>query len=212
MDFIVLFTLINVVITLLTLSYDIMCQWSRNLKTRVYQFPPWMRIPDGLLSTARYVIPSFHIYAHGKKCHYQYSLNFLKWSARTNGEDVERWWAHINPVSMSTKEMGPGARYDTLDDHAAAWNWRKITGFGTHTIHLFSLMDQLTPYIGKALLRQLRRALQMRARHQALHAKATSRFELDVVQKWEEMVKAWEDDITKPCPYEEPTVGVWLNS
>ena len=51
--------------------------------------------------------------------------------ARTDGEDPERWWAHINPVSMSTKEMGPGARLDTLDDHAGAWNWRKITGFGT---------------------------------------------------------------------------------
>ena len=50
--------------------------------------------------------------------------------ARTDGEDPERWWAHINPVSMSTKEMGPGARLDTLDDHAGAWNWRKITGFG----------------------------------------------------------------------------------
>jgi hypothetical protein len=49
--------------------------------------------------------------------------------ARTDGEDPERWWAHINPVSMSTKEMGPGARLDTLDDHAAAWNWQKITKF-----------------------------------------------------------------------------------
>ena len=27
--------------------------------------------------------------------------------------------------------MGPGARLDTLDDHAAAWNWQKIAGFGT---------------------------------------------------------------------------------
>ena len=51
--------------------------------------------------------------------------------ARTDGEDPEHWWAHINPVSMSTKEMGPGARLDTLDDHAAAWNWWKITRFGT---------------------------------------------------------------------------------
>jgi hypothetical protein len=26
--------------------------------------------------------------------------------------------------------MGPGARLDTLDDHAAAWNWQKIAKFG----------------------------------------------------------------------------------
>jgi Kyakuja-Dileera-Zisupton transposase len=50
--------------------------------------------------------------------------------ACTDGEDPERWWAHINPMSMSTKEMGPGAWLDMLDDYAGAWNWQKITGFG----------------------------------------------------------------------------------
>jgi len=50
--------------------------------------------------------------------------------AHTDSEDPECWWAHINPASMSTKEMGPGARLDTLDDHTGAWNWQKIVGFG----------------------------------------------------------------------------------
>jgi hypothetical protein len=89
-----------------------------------------MQIPPALFVATRYVIPKLHIYGHGLKCQFKYSLNFLKWSARTNGEDIERWWAHLNPVSMSTKEMSPGARHDTLDDHAGAWNFRKITKFG----------------------------------------------------------------------------------
>jgi hypothetical protein len=100
------------------------------------QFPSFMRIPDALLSATSFVIPKFHIYAHGKSCQSRFSLNFKKWSARTNGEDIERWWSHINPVSMSTKEMGPGSRHDTIDDHAAAWNWRKIIGFGTCMLYM----------------------------------------------------------------------------
>ena len=132
MDFCVLATLAGVLITSLTISYDIVCQWSRNFLRRVGQFPLWMQPPVQLLNTITYVIPKFHIYGHGSKCRTQFSLNYIQHSARTNGEEPERWWAHINPVSMSTREMGPGARHDTIDDHAAAWNWRKITNFGIY--------------------------------------------------------------------------------
>jgi len=90
-----------------------------------------MQLPEAILESITYVIPKFHIYGHGTGCQTQFSLNYNPNSARTNGEEPERWWAHINPVSMSTREMGPGARHDTLDDHAAAWNWGKITNFGT---------------------------------------------------------------------------------
>src|SRR5262245_61561323 len=130
MDFILLYTLINIAIIQLALSYDIICQWYQNFKGRILQFPSFMHIPDWLLKTTTYCIPTFHIYGHGASCQYRFSFNFVWWSARTNGEDVERWWAHVNPISMSTKEMSAGARWDTIDDHAAAWNWRKIIGFG----------------------------------------------------------------------------------
>jgi len=132
MDFLVFSTLVGVTFTLLAISYDIACQWSRNIKKRIPQFPSWMQPPAWLIDSIKYVIPKFHIYGHGVKCQTKFSLNFLKYSARTNGEEPERWWSHINPVSMSTREMGPGARHDTIDDHAAAWNWRKITNFGIY--------------------------------------------------------------------------------
>ncbi|KAH9983825.1 hypothetical protein BJV77DRAFT_1062348 [Russula vinacea] len=67
-----------------------------------------------------------HIYAHGAKCQYKFLFNFQRWSVRTDGEDPERFWSHINPASLSTREMAPGARFDALDSHAAHWNWRKI--------------------------------------------------------------------------------------
>jgi Kyakuja-Dileera-Zisupton transposase len=131
MDFIVLSTLANSgPVPPLTISYDIACQWSRNFKNRIAQFPSTMQPPSSIIKSIKYVIPKFHLNAHGQSCQTKYSLNFLQHSARTDGEEPERWWAHINPVSMSTREMGPGARHDTLDDHAAAWNWRKITSLG----------------------------------------------------------------------------------
>jgi len=136
MDFILFYTLIGIQILLLILSYDIICQWCRNLRKRMSQFPTFMHLSEVILSSISFVIPKFHIYAHGKSCQFRYSLNLKKWAARINGEDIERWWAHINPASMSTKEMGPGARQDTIDDHAVAWNWRKITGFGMYMCYM----------------------------------------------------------------------------
>lgn len=130
MDFIVFSSLIGTIFRLLVFSYDIACQWSRNLPKRIAQLPETMQLDPEQLKATRFVIPKFHIYAHGISCQSLFSLNFLPFMARINGEEPERWWAHINPVSMSTKEMGPGARLDTLDDHAAAWNWQKITGMG----------------------------------------------------------------------------------
>jgi len=136
MDFLVLFTLTGVIITSLMISYDIVCQWSRNFKARLLQFPPHMQLSRSVLDTIKYVIPKFHIYGHGSKCQSRFSLNFQRHSARTDGEEPERWWAHINPISMSTREMGQGSRHDTIDDHAAAWNWRKITNFGAFAVCL----------------------------------------------------------------------------
>jgi hypothetical protein len=131
MDFILLFSLIGTVFwQQLLFSYDIVCQWFRNLKKRMAQFPDYMQIPAAQLSNITFVIPKFHIYGHGLACQTKFSLNFLPWMAEMNGEDPERWWAHINPISPSTKEMGPGSRSDTIDDHATAWNWQKIVGFG----------------------------------------------------------------------------------
>jgi hypothetical protein len=101
-----------------------------------------MQPPSWLIGAIKFVIPKFHIYGHGPKCQTKFSLNFLKFSARTNGEEPERWWAHINPVSMSTREMGQGSRHDTIDDHTAAWNWRKITNLGVEGV-LLSIFNMM---------------------------------------------------------------------
>lgn len=129
MDYALLSTLQGVSILFLVMSYDIACQWSKRFCTRITEFPRALHfnIDDISFTT---VIPKFHIYAHGKKCQTRWSLNYLRWMGRTDGEGVEREWSHINPVALSTRLMGPGARHDTLDDHWGAWNWRKLVNLG----------------------------------------------------------------------------------
>jgi hypothetical protein len=89
MDFIMLSILVNVFIFWLTLSYDIACQWSRNFRKKVGQFPAWMQLLATVLDSIRYVIPKFHIYGHGRPCQTKFLLNFLLYSGCTNGEEPE---------------------------------------------------------------------------------------------------------------------------
>lgn len=130
MDFITFFCIIGTAITAFLFSYDIVCQWSRKLPTRIKQLPQCMQLTAEQLKNTTFVVPKLHLWGHGISCQLKYSLNFIKWSARTDGEGIERFWAFLNPLSMSTREMGAGARQDTIDDHIRWWNWRKIVGFG----------------------------------------------------------------------------------
>ena len=130
MDFILFHSLIGSKNELLVFSYDIACQWSQKLSQRLAQLPNSMQLSKKQFRLLRFAIPKFHISAHGLDCQSDFSFNYQPYMARTDGEDPECWWAHINPMSMSTKEMGPGVWLDTLDDHAGAWNWQKIMGFG----------------------------------------------------------------------------------
>ncbi len=130
MDFILFNSLIGSRNELLLFSYDIACQWSQNMSQCLAQLPSSMQLSDTQIQMLWFAIPKFHISAHGLNCQSNFSFNYQPYMVCTDGEDLERWWAHINPVSMSTKEMGPGACLDTLDNHASTWNWQKIMGFG----------------------------------------------------------------------------------
>ena len=206
MDFIVLSALLGTVMLALTILYDICCQWSRNLANRMPQFPTFMQISKAQLRRAKYVLPKFHIYNHGPKCILNFSLNFLRWSAASDLEDPERWWSHINPVSMSTKEMGEGSRHDTIDDHTRSWNWRKITGFGKSlALCWFTFAHSLL--IGLLFATRLKKALVMQLKHGQAFDKFNATFPPAVVDQWEKLVTEWDKDKTKKNPYEEPVAG-----
>ena len=131
MDYAMLSTLRGESIKTLVVSYDIACQWTKNLALHIPEFPEDLQFQLSQVFLMA-VIPKFHIYTHGRGCQTKWSLNYLRWMGRTDGEGVEREWSHINPVAMSTRLMGPGSCHDTLDDHWGAWNWRKLVLLGNY--------------------------------------------------------------------------------
>ncbi|KAJ6514372.1 hypothetical protein C8R47DRAFT_1206735 [Mycena vitilis] len=173
---------------LIFFSYDICCQWSKSMIERLKKLPPNVRLTL-ILELCRFVIPKLHIYGHKILCQIYYSLNYTPGSARTDGEGIERPWANIGPVATSTKEMGPGSRHDTLDDHWGHWNWEKLIG------------------LGRLLLKRLLRAIPERNFQRDSLATFTEN-QAEHVEGWKALVDAFEANNEKPNPYELPKSGL----
>jgi hypothetical protein len=129
MDYLVFSALLAFAVTMVNISYDIACQWHKKLWTRMEAMPSRLHIPHHSM-TIRFFVPKFHLKAHIEECQRNFSFNWTKHVGRTDGEAPERGWSNINRVASSTKEMGPGSRQDTLDDHFGDWNWKKVTALG----------------------------------------------------------------------------------
>lgn len=130
MDYILLSTLVGLVIACILVSYDIACQHSKNLARRMESYPERLHINLDDIEV-RYVVPKNHIAMHGPN-HSRWSLNYLPCVGRTCCEGIESCWGHMNPVSMSTKEMAPALRREVLDDHWGSWNWGKVVNMGMY--------------------------------------------------------------------------------
>ncbi|KAG2035513.1 hypothetical protein BDR03DRAFT_934885 [Suillus americanus] len=107
MDFLFFSTLRGRGIDTLNISYDIACQWHKNLWERMSAMPSKLRLDHATKSIT-----------HILKCQTMFLFNFSKNVGRTD-------------VTSSTKEMGPGLWRDTLDDHFGDWNWKKVVGLGS---------------------------------------------------------------------------------
>ncbi|TFK59939.1 hypothetical protein BDN72DRAFT_780066 [Pluteus cervinus] len=173
----------------LVVSYDIACQWWINLLKRMLNYSKAIQMDGGKLQSFTYLVPKFHLPAHITSCQTRYSFNFHQHVGRTDGESPERGWSHINPVALSTCEMGPGSRRDTINDHLGDWNWKK-----THTM-------------GTTLLRKIKTAVEESKEHTLLF----HRYDLGLrsqkkmaknVDKWELELIAWQQDSTQRNPFE----------
>ena len=129
MDYLFTSSIAGVGLRLITISYDVGCQWFTNFWQRVPFLPDVLTTLLPLMSI-RALVPKFHLQSHNEACHSAFSFNFFKGGARTDGEGVERNWDELNGQGPSTSEMLPGARWDTLDDCSAWVNWRKTMGLG----------------------------------------------------------------------------------
>ncbi|KAF7342850.1 CxC2 domain-containing protein [Mycena sanguinolenta] len=162
-------------------SYDIVCQWRKDLVKRMGELPPLVRFTI-VLELFRFVIPKMHIKGHKLDCQEEYSLNLVPGSGQTDGEGIERPWASIGAIATSTRVSGPGARHDALDDHWNFWNWLK-------TISLPAI---------------LRRRLDAARKEQASQRQAFELFSLQQavqVPEWKRIVEEYEADNTQKNPY-----------
>ncbi|KLO04959.1 hypothetical protein SCHPADRAFT_789776, partial [Schizopora paradoxa] len=175
----------------LVVSYDIVCQWYRNAPTRLPSLPSDICFNPRDINSFEEVIPKFHIAAHGKSCQSIFSLNYRAGMGRTDGENIERGWAWMNPAALSTREMGEGSRQDTLDNQWGAWNWRIITNMGS------------------SFARRLDEACLEATRHRAQHSAFSKSFSPELVSAWSLMLDEWtKDPHNAPNPFKEPEATV----
>ncbi|KAJ7155748.1 hypothetical protein C8R46DRAFT_910450 [Mycena filopes] len=170
------------------ISYDIVCIWSKYFKERMANLPPLVRL-NVVLFFFKFVIPKLHILAHTWLCQILFSLNLIPGSGQTDGEGIERPWAAIGGVAMSTGDMGPGARHGTLDFQWSSWNWVKLVG------------------LVASLRRRRDNALQEQAEQRQIFEEF-SREQADRVPAWKKMVDDFENDPTVKNPYEVKVAGL----
>ena len=129
MDYLFASSIAGCGLRLVTISYDVGCQWFMKFWTRIQYLPHALGLNLPSLNI-RALVPKFHLQSHIEACHSAFSFNFFKGGARTDGEGVERNWDELNGQAPSTSEMLPGARWNTLDDCCGWVNWRKTMGLG----------------------------------------------------------------------------------
>ena len=130
MDFFFYSGLKDTLIKCVVVSYDIACQWYKKFYSRMAEAFPSLWCINTLDVDIRFLVPKFHLPAHIEKCQQSFSFNYAKFVGRTDGEAPERGWSDLNGLAYSTREMGPGARQDTIEDHLGDWNWKKIIDMG----------------------------------------------------------------------------------
>ncbi|KAJ6510913.1 hypothetical protein C8R45DRAFT_965557 [Mycena sanguinolenta] len=165
-------------------SYDIACQWHLNLWDRLQKYQDATLILNGRGRFFTFLVPKFHLPAHIEACNLKYSFNLTPHVGQTDGEAPERGWADANPLARSTKEMGPGFRRDTVDDHFNDWNHKKIIALG-HMLR--KKVEKAVPAMVKT-----RRAL----------VDMNESVGPEALEKWVAMAELWEVNSSAPNPFE----------
>lgn len=108
MDYLVFSSLRGHAVKRIVLSYDIACQWYKNIHQRMTKVIPKHLWLDRIVEQTTYLVPKFHLPAHIAECNLKFSFNHAKHVGRTDGEAPKRGWSRTNALATSTREMGPG--------------------------------------------------------------------------------------------------------
>jgi hypothetical protein len=124
MDYILLAVLALTTVLRLVITYDIACQWSKNLDKRLEKYPTRLQPKPGTkIETA---VPSWHINGHGEPCQTNFALSYMEGMGRTCGDEIEGSFSHTNSLGSSLREMGPAARHDAINDIYSGYNLNKV--------------------------------------------------------------------------------------
>ncbi|KAF6741396.1 hypothetical protein DFP72DRAFT_1115848 [Ephemerocybe angulata] len=124
MDYIILSALVSVAVLHVVITYDIACQWSKNLMKRNEKLPKEIQLNTSTVSISS-AVPSWHINGHGSDCQINYALAYREGAARTCGDEIESTWSQTNVLGASVREMASGGRHESLNDHWNGANFRK---------------------------------------------------------------------------------------
>ncbi|KAJ7079804.1 hypothetical protein B0H15DRAFT_953890 [Mycena belliarum] len=180
-------------VQLFFVSYDIACQWHKNIWDRMKIYPRDLCLENGGRFFV-FLVPKFHLPAHIESCNVKYSFLLTRYVGQTDGEAPERGWANINRLAMSTREMSPHLRREVLDDHFNDWNWKKILAMGVF------MFDRINDYI-PAMVKTRRDTLEQ---ERSLPA--------DTLSQWKAGVVAWEENADEPNPFERTTEEISIAS
>ncbi|KAJ6525816.1 hypothetical protein DFH09DRAFT_1046335 [Mycena vulgaris] len=134
MDFIVMSALAGFTLMLLTLSYDIACQWKLNLRDRMVKLPTDLRLDLDAVKL-QCALPVWHAASHNEACANANSLSFKEGVGKSDGEGVERTWSVLNPAAYATKDAGRGQRADGLEAKIDNHNYLKNVSQPSLPIH-----------------------------------------------------------------------------
>ncbi|KAJ7434610.1 hypothetical protein B0H11DRAFT_1757333, partial [Mycena galericulata] len=187
MDYIFFIGLAGSEVSDLFVSYDIACQCHKNIWERMKTFDRGVQFHNGKKYCV-FLIPKFHLPAHIEACNILFSFHLTRYVGMTDGEAPERGWSALNPLARSTGEMGPGMRRDTINDAFNDSNHKKIIGLGAWALRKIGecVPDMITCSVE---LEELEESLRNLGAGEAL-------------EKWREEVEAWEEDASKPNPFQ----------
>ncbi|KAJ7147717.1 hypothetical protein C8R43DRAFT_1129633 [Mycena crocata] len=186
MDYIFFMGLAGSDVSELYVSYDIACQWHKNIWERMKTFPEEVRFVKGKQYCV-FLIPKFHLPAHIEACNILFSFHLTRYVGMTDGEAPERGWSNLNPLATSTAEMGPGLRRDTINDAFNDWNHKKRIGLGKWLVQ--RMVDCVPEMIACSV--------ELEELEQSLRDMGAG----DVLMDWRDEVEAWEADSTCRNPF-----------
>ena len=185
----------------LIMSYNIACQWSVHIWDCMAIYNHHLHF-DRTGCKIIFLVPKFHLPAHIARCQTAYSFNPMARVGRMDGEAAEHGWADINRIATSTWEMGPGSRWDTLDDHFGDWNWKKIMMFGEPCLSVcFVLVFRTYISSGPSLLWKLKDTVSEQGDQVWAFNQIMATLPLASVTNWTAAIELWESDNTQVNPF-----------